>query len=585
VTPVDQGSESTPAFVQALTDNLQALELGASRLRPSGFTVTASLGSAGGVSGSATSTVSTSTGRIGQLSSAGQASVGLQVGSQAATPLLGAGLAARQHATNAIPADATSLPSPTVTQIGARLQSGNAAVFSEPIAAGPLVNTGTLTFSSFLGSPGEGGLVGTALDSSGNIYVTGYSDPGTGKVGGFIAKLDSAATTVLWADAINGTSATGRDEAHGIAINSNGVYVVGSLSNDLNPTNAPTDGFVLQLDPATGNQIGSGVSFAQANLEGVALDSSGNVYVSGSVGSNPLTGVPGQDMAIAKFDQNLDLPPIYAVSFHFSVGTPPVDADTLATSSQSIAVDSAGNAYIVGALRPQGDANMDSRGFWMRLNADGATLPYAFFLNNGEADLPLFPPTPGPNGGLTGITSDANFIYFTGSNNDNATAGNPLNQDLWLGKAPLATGNPGDPGGYLFVWYADNRVGPTFPRAGDWQGDAIRVLPNGSTIVAGAAFDPSAHVTGNTDTKGVDVTVTHFDATGGNTTQNPDGDPENTFGGTLTDGARGMVLASSSAPIVVGVTNSTDFPTTSGVFQTTYGGGSTDGFVSKLSGV
>lgn len=55
------------------------------------------------------------------------------------------------------------------------------------------------------------------------------------------------------------------------------------------------------------------------------------------------------------------------------------------------------------------------------------------------------------------------------------------------------------------------------------------------------------------------------------------------LGGTGDDAAYSIDLDTAFNPIVCGGTNSRNFPTTAGVLQSTYGGGSADGFVSKLS--
>jgi hypothetical protein len=61
------------------------------------------------------------------------------------------------------------------------------------------------------------------------------------------------------------------------------------------------------------------------------------------------------------------------------------------------------------------------------------------------------------------------------------------------------------------------------------------------------------------------------------------------LGGTGTDGdgsnpwVRGIAVDSSGNAHITGSTNSTDFPTTAGVFQRTYGGGQWDAFVAELN--
>ena len=55
------------------------------------------------------------------------------------------------------------------------------------------------------------------------------------------------------------------------------------------------------------------------------------------------------------------------------------------------------------------------------------------------------------------------------------------------------------------------------------------------------------------------------------------------LGGSNADQGSGVALDSSGSGYVTGITYSCDFPTTSGAFQTTFGGGSFDAFISKFS--
>jgi hypothetical protein len=55
------------------------------------------------------------------------------------------------------------------------------------------------------------------------------------------------------------------------------------------------------------------------------------------------------------------------------------------------------------------------------------------------------------------------------------------------------------------------------------------------------------------------------------------------LGGSSDEIGGGIALDATGAAIVTGVTNSTDFPTTPAAYDTTYGGGMWDGFVTKLT--
>ena len=55
------------------------------------------------------------------------------------------------------------------------------------------------------------------------------------------------------------------------------------------------------------------------------------------------------------------------------------------------------------------------------------------------------------------------------------------------------------------------------------------------------------------------------------------------LGGTGEDYGSGIAVDTAGNAYVTGTTYSTDFPTTAGAFQTTFGGGNADAFVTKLN--
>ncbi len=171
-----------------------------------------------------------------------------------------------------------------------------------------------------------------AVDSSGNVYTIGgfYGtadfDPGAGVFnltgsGSFVSKLDSGGNFV-WAKGVNGS------DGNDIALDSSGnVYTTGNFQGtvDFDPgagvfylTSASAgyyDTFVSKLD-SSGNIVWAksmGGSDYDYGL-GVAVDSSGNVYTSGtylgtadfdpSAGVFYLTSVGQEDIFVSKLDSN-----------------------------------------------------------------------------------------------------------------------------------------------------------------------------------------------------------------------------------------------------------------------------------------
>ena len=188
---------------------------------------------------------------------------------------------------------------------------------------------------------------GVATDSSGNVYVTGGTKGGldgntsAGNTDLFVVKYNSSGTK-QWTKQLG---SSGLDSANGITIDSSGnVYVTGVTFGglDWNTSAGANDLFVVKYN-SNGTkewtkQLGS-ASSDYAN--GVATDSSGNVYVAG-VTYGGLDGNSNQD--------NADL---FVVKYNSSgtkqwtkqYGTGEYD------EARGVATDSSGNVYVVGGTK------------------------------------------------------------------------------------------------------------------------------------------------------------------------------------------------------------------------------------------
>jgi Beta-propeller repeat len=165
----------------------------------------------------------------------------------------------------------------------------------------------TLAYSTYLGGSSTDQGFGIALDSSNNAYITGLTsstnfptaNPYQGSFQGgssdaFLSKLSSNGTTLTYSTYLGGSST---DSGRGVAVDSTGhAHVVGYTSSSNFPTANPVqstyagnqDGFLSRVSPTGCGLIFStylgGKSTDIAN--GVAADSSGDSYVTGSTLSN-----------------------------------------------------------------------------------------------------------------------------------------------------------------------------------------------------------------------------------------------------------------------------------------------------------
>ena len=112
----------------------------------------------------------------------------------------------------------------------------------------PLVIDPTLGYSTFLGGDGNDQGNAIAVDQAGNVYITGYTDsdnfpetgdgvPGNlGSQNIFVSKLNAAGTALVYSTYLG---ADGSSQANGIAVDSSGdAYITGSTDSDNFPTTA-----------------------------------------------------------------------------------------------------------------------------------------------------------------------------------------------------------------------------------------------------------------------------------------------------------------------------------------------------------
>jgi hypothetical protein len=219
--------------------------------------------------------------------------------------------------------------------------------------------SGNILWTRQIGTTAEEWSYSTAVDGSGNAYITGHTHgslggPNAGIDDAFLVKYD-ALGNVVWTRQ-TGTSAW--DEGTSVAVDVSGnAYISGHTTGNLGGPNAGGwDAFLVKYDNS-GNLLWTRQIGTSQNEESwsVAVDGSGNAYITGwTAGSLGGPNAGSRDVFLAKYDASGNL--LWTRQF----GTAGVE------SSYSVAVDGFGNPFISGWAGP--DA------FLAKYNASGNLL-------------------------------------------------------------------------------------------------------------------------------------------------------------------------------------------------------------------
>ena len=459
---------------------------------------------------------------------------------------------------------------------------------SKPLTIDPLA------YSTFLGGSSFDSGEKIVVDAAGNAYLTGLTfstafptTPGVfdttnnGSGDAFVAKLNAAGSALVYSTFIGGNSS---DYGHGIAVDTSGnVFVTGDTNSPTFPTtagafdtthNGAVDGFVAKLDPAGSALLYSTFIGGAADDYGysIAADSAGNAFVTGSSGSTTFPTTAGafdttHNGGFDAFVTKLNAAGSSLVYSTFIGGTASDDA-------YGLAVDASGNAFVTGetdsTTYPTTAGAFDTTyngvvdAFVTKLNPSGSSLLYSTFIggNSDDGGYGIAADSTG-NAFVTGYTSGGSTAFPTTAGAFDTTHNG--SSDAFVTKVNAA---------------GSSLVYSTFIGGSSTEdGRAIAVDTSGNALLTGGTNSPTFPTTvGAFDTThngDFDAFVTKLNAAGSLLV-------DSTFiGGSSLDVALGLAVDSSGNAFVTGETGSTGFPTTVGALDTTQNGGE-DAFVIKI---
>jgi hypothetical protein len=411
--------------------------------------------------------------------------------------------------------------------------------------------------STFIGGNDADQAYSIVLDSSGNVYVTGYTGSsnyptttGTRHNGNsdvFVSKLSKDLRQLLASTFIGGS---GGDYSYSIALDGSGnVYVAGWTSSYNYPATSDaflrghsgglSDVFVSKLSNDLSQLLASTFIGGSRNDEGqaIALDSSGNVYVTGFTTSSDYPTRPGAYDTQCGTDGECNRD--YGGVFYPDVFVSKLSSDLsqlLASTfiggsrwdmAYAIALDSSGNVYVTGYTYSSSSNYPTTPGAYSTSHSGG----FDVFVSKLSSDLrQLLAST--FIGGRSGDVAYAIALDSSGS--------------VYVTGYTMSSDYPTTPGAY------DRQCGTDGTCNGDYSNPSLPYFY--SDVFVSKLSNDLRQLLASTF-----------------------------IGGGDHDYGRAIALDSSGNVYVTGYTRSSDYPTTPGAYSTSYNGGYYDVFVSKLS--
>jgi len=454
-----------------------------------------------------------------------------------------------------------------------------------------------LLASTYLGGSGDDWVNSLTLDTSGNVYVTGWTgstdfpttsgayDTSYNNGDVFVSKLDGGLTSLLASTYLGGS---GIDYGYSLTLDTSGnVYVTGYTDSTDFPTmsgaydtssNGRSDVFVSKLNGELTTLLASSYLGGPTSDIGysLTLDTSGNVYVTGETSSSDFpttseaydTSSIGYEVFVSKL--NGGLTSLLASTYLGGSGS---------DIGYSLTLDTSGNVYVTGETSSSDFPTMSgaydtsqnnsyNEVFVSKLDGELTSLLASTYLggSSGDGGYSLALDTSG-NVYVTGSTVSSDFPTTVGAY-DTSSDYHANEDEVFVSKLDSS----------LTRLLASTYLGGSR----DEIGHSLALDASGNVYVMGHTYSTDFPTTsGAYDTsRGGDYNIFVSKLNGELTTL-----LASTYlggsGGDYGDYGYSLALDTSGNVYVPGYTESTDFPTTSGAYDNSYNGNG-DVFVSKL---
>jgi hypothetical protein len=388
-----------------------------------------------------------------------------------------------------------------------------------PAANQDLLFDPVLVYSSFLGGPSSAPHGSSTpvqyvnaifVDSSGNLYLAGATDspafptttgvvqPTQGTSGAFVAKVDPTGQHLVFSTYVPGLVFP----ASAMAVDSAGdIYVAGSVGQGTTlPIPSGSSPFrtggsigILKLNP-TATSILAATYLGGSNgdtVAGLALDSSNNLYVTGSTTSNDFPtqnalqstlGTSGANAFVSVLSSDLSS----AVYSTYLGGNSEVQTQVGVggtVTGREIAVDASKNAYVTGGAgagfpttggAAQAGCTSGVCAFIAKLNPTGSAITYATYLGAGSS------------AGAVAVDSSQNIFVSGVVGSGSFDEVNPVSS------LPSCNANPGTQENFVAkINSAGALVFSTCPGGGPGATTSVGTLAldsSGNVYIAGSAF-------------------------------------------------------------------------------------------------